>query len=69
MAKLLGYKIEDRDNRNLSDIYHELYGITKNAKWGDEVTIKNAKKIFGPLITKNKKKFINILKKQMKLIK
>lgn len=69
MANLLGYKIEDHDTRKLSDIYYELYGIPKNAKWGDEVTIKNAKKIFGPLITKNKKKFMDILKKQMKLIK
>ena len=69
MAKLLGYKVEDHDTRKLSDIYYELYGIPKNSKWGDEVTIKNSKKIFGPLITKNKKKFMDILKKQMKLIK
>ena len=47
----------------------KLYGIPKNAKWGEEVTIKNAKKIYGPLITKNKKKFMDILTKQMKLIK
>ena len=69
IAKLLGYKIEDHDTRKLSDIYYELYGIPKNSKWGEEVTIKNAKKIYGPLITKNKKKFMDILKKQMKLVK
>ena len=69
MAKLLGYKIEDHDTRTLPDMYYELYGIPKNAKWGENVTIKNGKKIFGPLITKNKKKFIDILKKQLKLVK
>ena len=69
MAKLLGYKIEDHDTRKLSDIYYELYGIPKNSKWGDEATIKNAKTIFSPLITKNKKKFMDILKKQLKLAK
>ena len=69
MAKLLGYSIDDHDTRKLSDIYYELYGIPKNAKWGEEVTIKNGKKIFGPLIKKNKKKFMDILKKQMKLVK
>ena len=69
MSRPIGYKIEDHDTRKLSDIYYELYGIPKNSKWGDKITIKNAKKIFGPLITKNKKNFMDILKKQMKLIK
>ena len=69
IAKLLGYKIEDHDTRKLRDIYYELYGIPKNAKWGEEVTFKNGKKIFGPLINKNKKQFMDILAKQMKLIK
>jgi predicted adenylyl cyclase CyaB len=69
MVKLLGYTIDDHDKRNLSDLYYELYGIPKNANWGDEVTIKNAKKIYSPLIKKNKKKFMDILKEQMKLVK
>tara|TARA_B100000768_G_scaffold179917_1_gene198663 strand:+ start:888 stop:1529 length:642 start_codon:yes stop_codon:yes gene_type:complete len=69
MAKLLGYSVDDHDTRSLSDIYFELYGIPKEAKWGDEVTIKNGKKTFRPLIKKNKKKFMDILKKQMKLVK
>ena len=69
MAKLLGYTIDDHDERKLADIYLELYGIPKNVKWGEEVTIKNGKKIFGPLIKKNKKKFMEILKEQMKLVK
>ena len=69
IAKLLGYTIDDHDTRSLPDIYYELYGIPKNIKWGDEVTIKNGKKIFGPLITKNKKKFMDILKKQLKLVR
>ena len=69
MAKLLGYSVDDHDTRRLPDIYFELYGIPKEAKWGDEVTIKNGKKTFGPLIKKNKKKFMDILKKQMKLVK
>ena len=68
MAKLLGYTIDDHDSRNLADIYYELYGIPVKSKWGNETTIKNAKKIFAPLITKNKKKFMDILKKQMKLV-
>ncbi len=51
------------------NIYYELYGIPKNSKWVDEATIKNAKTIFSPLITKNKKNFMDILKKQLKLSK
>jgi predicted adenylyl cyclase CyaB len=69
ISKLLGYTIDDHDERKLADIYLELYGIPKNVKWGEEVTIKNGKKIFGPLIKKNKKKFMEILKEQMKLVK
>ena len=69
IAKLLGYKLEDHDSRKLPDIYFELYGIPKNAKWGEEVTFKNAKKIYEPLITKNKSKFMDILSKQLKLVK
>ena len=69
MSKLLGYTTDDHDERKLADIYFELYGIPKNVKWGEEVTIKNGKKIFGPLIKKNKKKFMEILKEQMKLVK
>ena len=69
ISKLLGYTIDDHDTRILSDIYYELYGIPKDSKWGDEVTIKNAKKIFGPLIKKNKKQFMDILNKKIKLFK
>ena len=68
MSKLLGYTTDDHDERKLADIYFELYGIPKNVKWGEEVTIKNGKKIFGPLIKKNKKKFMEIFKEQMKLV-
>ena len=69
ISKLLGYTVEDHDTRSLPDIYYEYYGIPKKAKWGEEVTIKNGKKTFGPLIKKNKNKFMDILKKQMKLVK
>jgi len=70
IAKLLGYKLDDHDTRQLRDIYFEQYGIPKNAKWGDsDITIENGTKIFGPLITKNKKQFMDILAKQMKLVK
>lgn len=69
ISKLLGYKIEDHDKRTLKDIYYELYGIPKKSNWGGDVTIKNSKKIFTPLIKKNKDKFMDILKKQMKLVK
>ena len=69
ISKLLGYTIDDHDKRKIPDLYYELYGIPKNAKWGDDVTIKKAKKIFTPLIKKNKKNFMDILKKQMKLVK
>lgn len=69
MANILGYKIEDHDKRKLADIYLELYGIPKNIKWGKETTFKNAKKIFYPLIKKNKTLFKKILKEQLKLVK
>lgn len=69
ISKLLGYKLEDHDKRSIKDIYFEEYGIPHNSEWGGDVTIKNASKVFGPLITKNKKKFMEILKIQKNLKK
>ena len=65
IANLLGYKLEDHNKKGLTDIYFETYGIKRNRKKG-ELTFKNAKKILGPLITKNKKLFTEILKNQLK---
>ena len=69
IAKMLGYNILDHDKRGISDLYYELYGIPKKLNWGQNVTIVNAKNIFLKHITKNKKMFLEILEKQIKLVK
>jgi predicted adenylyl cyclase CyaB len=67
VAGKLGYKLSDHSKKGLRDIYYELYGIDKKVKWGNnKITFKNAKKIYIPLIKKNKKLFISILNEQLK---
>ena len=68
IAKLLGYTVNDHDPRRLKDIYYNMYGIPKNLDWGGNVTINNAKNVYLPHIKKNKKKFLDILNKQLKLV-
>lgn len=70
-AGKLGFKLSDHSKDTLRDRYNMLYGMDKKAKWGNsknnEVTFKNAKNIYGPLIKKNKTQFMSILKKQLKV--
>ena len=68
ITHLLGFKMSDHDKRNASNMYKEIYGINQKEEDKKGFTFKNAHKIFGPLIKKNKKKFFNILKEQNKLI-
>jgi len=70
-AGKLGYKLSDHSKDTLRDRYNQLYGMDKKAKWGgnkiNEITFKNAKKIYLPLIKKNKNLFISILNEQLKV--
>tara|TARA_B100001093_G_scaffold326540_1_gene311540 strand:- start:226 stop:861 length:636 start_codon:yes stop_codon:yes gene_type:complete len=68
VAELLGYELKDNDKRGIKDLYYELYGISKKSKWGGNVTIKNAKNIFIPLLKKNEDNFLKILEIQESLI-
>ena len=65
IAKMLGFKISDHDNRGASKLYFEYYGITEERK-KSKLTFKNANKLFKPLIKKNKTIFSNFLKNQLK---
>ena len=67
ISNLLGFSLKDHDKRSLTKIYYNLYGIPKKIDWGGDVTIKKAKEIFLPHITKNKNKFLTILNQQLKL--
>jgi adenylate cyclase class 2 len=51
------------------DMYNYEYGIKQTKKVEGDLTIDNAMSKFGKLITKKKKQFKNILKKQKKLYK
>ena len=68
ITKLLGFKMSDHDKRNAGNMYKEIYGINQKEEEKKGFTFKNAHKIFGPLIKKNKSKFFNILKEQKKLL-
>ena len=67
VSKLLGYNLDDHDNTSTNDLYLKHYGIKKDRKLGD-LTFANANKVLGPFITKNKKKFFEILNEQKKLL-
>ena len=68
VCKMLGFTVNDHDTKGINDLYFELYGIKKKRPKGD-LTFKNANKVFGHLIKKNKKDFYKILKKQKMLYK
>ena len=63
VSKLLGFSLTDHSKKSISNLYYELYGITRNRKMNG-FTFKNAHKVFGKYIKKNKSKFYRILKKQ-----
>lgn len=71
ISHLLGYNLSDHNkfngkNTSIDDLYFQLYGIKNNRKKND-LTFKNAKKIFDKYITKNKNSFNKILKEQLKI--
>ena len=49
--------------------YDNIYGLDKNRNKNGNLTFNNAKNMFLPIIKKNKKQFILILKQQKELIK
>ena len=49
--------------------YDDIYGLDKNRNISGNLTFNNAKNMFLPIIKKNKKLFISILKNQKELIK
>lgn len=49
--------------------YEYIYGLDKNRNINGNLTFNNAKNMFLPIIKKNKKLFISILKNQKELIK
>ena len=52
-----------------NSMYYKQYGITLNRPTGNDLTVKNAQKVLGKYITKNKAQFTKILKEQQKLLK
>ena len=67
VAKMLGYSLEDASKVNIGKKYEHLYGIPDDRKKGS-LTFKDASKILGKYITKNKKNFNTILKNQQKFL-
>jgi len=66
-ANMLGYTMNDASKLRVNDKYRLLYGIHSNRRVGD-LTFKDADKILGKYIKKNKGKFMKILKKQKRFI-
>ena len=65
MCKLL--KLDPKKDFGERDKYNYHYGITPNRNKRESLTFKNASKVLGKYITKNKGKFMKILKEQQKV--
>ena len=65
MCKLL--KLDPKKDFGERDKYNYHYGITPNRNKMESLTFKNASKVLGKYITKNKGKFMKILKEQQKV--
>ena len=65
MCKLL--KLKPKDDFAQKDKYKYHYGITSDRDKNEALTFKNATKVLGKYITKNKPMFMKILKEQQKV--
>jgi len=66
-ANMLGYNMGEASTLRINDKYKLMYGIDSRRPMGD-LTFKDADKILGKHIKRNKNKFMKILKKQKRFI-